>query len=118
MSSHAVVLPNVNNKEGKHVLMTVATFLVLILLPSTLLYFNVVFIQSFLVFSHFFSGDVFFFLIQGHLDEKEEEVLMMAVTEGEMRIAYHPNLEQLPPLSRVLEKVEFLAELEPKDRQR
>lgn len=43
---------------------------------------------------------------------------MVAATEGEMRIAYHPNLEQLPPLSRVLEKVEFLAELEPEDRQR
>lgn len=57
-------------------------------------------------------------LIQGHLDEKEEEILMTAVTEGEMQIAYHPDLEQLPQLSLVLEKVEFLSELEPKDRQR
>lgn len=57
-------------------------------------------------------------MCQGHLDEKEEEVLMVAATEGEMRIAYHPNLEQLPPLALVLEKVEFLSELEPRERQR
>ncbi|CAM9333885.1 unnamed protein product [Scytosiphon promiscuus] len=54
----------------------------------------------------------------GHLDEKEEEVLQHAVTNTEMMIAYHPNLEELPELSVVLEKIEFLHELTPEQRQR
>ncbi|CAN0321669.1 unnamed protein product [Ectocarpus sp. 8 AP-2014] len=54
----------------------------------------------------------------GHLDEKEEEVLQHAVTNAEMMIAYHPNLEELPELSVVLEKIEFLHELTPEQRQR
>lgn len=55
---------------------------------------------------------------QGHLDEKEEEVLQHEVTNAEMMIAYHPNLEELPELSVVLEKIEFLHELTPDQRQR
>lgn len=43
---------------------------------------------------------------------------MEAVTEGEMRIAYHPNLERLPELCRVLEKIEFLNELTEEQRDR
>eukprot|EP00752_Nemacystus_decipiens_P004989 g4537.t1 len=54
----------------------------------------------------------------GHLDEKEEEVLQHEVTNAEMMIAYHPNLEELPELSVVLEKIEFLHELTPDQRQR
>ncbi|CAM9175603.1 unnamed protein product [Ectocarpus sp. 12 AP-2014] len=54
----------------------------------------------------------------GHLDDKEEEVLQHAVTNAEMMIAFHPNLEELPELSVVLEKIEFLHELSPEQRQR
>lgn len=58
------------------------------------------------------------FFVKGHLDDKEEEVLQHAVTNTEMMIAYHPNLEELPELSVVLEKIEFLHELSPEQRQR
>ena len=56
--------------------------------------------------------------MQGHLDEKEEEKLMNSITDAELKIAYHPNLEELPELSVVLEKIEFLHELSPDQRQR
>lgn len=45
-------------------------------------------------------------------------MLQHAVTNAEMMIAYHPNLEELPELSVVLEKIEFLHELTPEQRQR
>lgn len=56
--------------------------------------------------------------MQGHLDEKEEEKLLHAVTDTELKIAYHPNLETLPPLEDVIEKVEFLLDLSPEERER
>lgn len=53
---------------------------------------------------------------QGHLEDKEEEKLMNAVTDAELKLAYHPNLESLPDLPHVLEKIEFLYDLTPADR--
>eukprot|EP00752_Nemacystus_decipiens_P009788 g8739.t1 len=54
----------------------------------------------------------------GHLDEKEEEFLKHAITNSEILISYHPTLESLPDLGETLEKVEFLRDLLPEDRQR
>lgn len=54
---------------------------------------------------------------QGHLDEKEEEVLQHAITNSEIMISFHPTVESLPDLSEVLEKVEFLHDLLPEHRQ-
>ena len=45
-------------------------------------------------------------------------MLQHAVTNAENMIAYHPNLEELPELGVVLEKVEFLHELTAEQRQR
>lgn len=56
--------------------------------------------------------------MQGHLDEKEEEKLMNSITDAEMKIAYHPNLEALPALTHVLEKIEFMYDLTGDERQR
>lgn len=55
--------------------------------------------------------------MQGHLDEKEEEFLKHAITNSEIMISYHPTLESLPDLGETLEKVEFLHDLLPEDRQ-
>ena len=130
--SYYLVQGHVDDKEdsfGRHSTFSFFFFLVLIATyyfcdKESLFFCGLAGILSFLISSFIDAnaGVSYFFwrccFIQGHLDEKEEEVLLNAVTEGEMRIAYHPDLEQLPPLSLVLEKVEFLSELEPKDRQR